>query len=117
MTVRVRNGQLGRLAAAAALLSCAIALAAVDPRGLARGAAVARARAEEAWSAEFEEVCSRTQDAMTLPSDELRALVARCDALKPKIEALDPSRRKVYERRLKLCRDLYAFVLEAREKK
>ena len=103
-------------AAGAALLCCAVALATVDPRVVAGGDPVARASAEEGWGAEFEDVCSKTQDAMTLSSEDLRALIARCDALKPRIEALDPSRRKVYERRLQLCRDLYAFVLGARDK-
>ena len=53
---------------------------------------------------------------MTLSTDELRALVARCDRLKPRVEALDPSRRKVYTRRLQQCRDLYRFVLESRDR-
>ena len=97
--------------AAAALAGLALAVAAADARPV-RGLAVARA--EEDWLLEFEAVCSKTQDAMALPSDELRALLARCDKLKPRVEALDPSRRKVYARRLQLCRDLYRFVLDSR---
>ena len=97
--------------ATAALAGLALALATGDAR-LARGVAVAWA--EEDWLVEFEDVCSRTQDAMTLKSDELRALLARCERLKPRVEALDPSRKKVYARRLQLCRDLYQFVLESR---
>ena len=51
---------------------------------------------------------------MSLTTDELRALVSRCDRLKPQIEGLDPSRRKVYVKRLQQCRDLYQFVLDTR---
>lgn len=94
----------------------AAALTAAGPSAVGPGGApaLARAGAEEDWLVEFEAVCSKTQDAMTLSVDELRALVARCDGLKPKVEALDPSRRKVYLRRLQLCRDLYQFVLDSR---
>ena len=77
----------------------------------------ARAQAEEDWFLEFEAVCSKTQDAMALSTDELRSLLARCEKLKPRVEALDPSRRKVYARRLQLCRDLYQFVVDTREAK
>ncbi len=53
---------------------------------------------------------------MALPMDELKGLVSRCDKLKPRIEKLDESQRKVYSRRLQVCRDLYQFVIESREK-
>ena len=74
------------------------------------------ARAQADWKHEFEQVCAGTQDAMSLALDELRSLIGRCDTLKPRIEALDPSEKKVYGKRLQACRDLYAFVLESREK-
>ena len=101
---------------AAALLACGALAAAtleVGP-GPAPVPALARARADDAWLAEFEAVCSKTQDAMTLSTGELRDLIARCDALRPKIAALDEPRRKVYSKRLQLCRDLYDFVLQSR---
>ena len=69
---------------------------------------------QEAWQKEFDAVCSKTTDAMSLSSDELKALVTRCDTLEPKIEKLDESRRKVYLRRLKQCRGLYAYVLDSK---
>jgi len=72
--------------------------------------------AEEGWRQEFEIVCSRTEEAMTLSTDELKVLIKRCDKLKPVIDGLPESPRKVYLRRLQLCRDLYAFVLESKEK-
>jgi hypothetical protein len=75
------------------------------------------AYAEESWKSEFDEICSKTQDAMLFTTAELRGLVQRCDALKPVIEKLEESHRKVILRRLQMCRDLYLFVLEAKETK
>ncbi len=75
------------------------------------------AYALEDWKAEFEDVCSKTQDAMTFNVDELKSLIARCDKLKPIIDGLGETERKVYGRRLQLCRDLLVFVLESKEKK
>jgi hypothetical protein len=102
-----------RRALRAALAGLALATAAIEP-GAGSGPRIPRARAEEAWFVEFESICARTQDAMSLTSDELRVLVSRCDRLKPQIEGLDPSRRKVYVKRLQQCRDLYQFVLDTR---
>jgi hypothetical protein len=75
------------------------------------------AHAQEDWRKEFDDVCSKTQDAMVFTIDELKGLVGRCDKLKPQIEKLDESQRKVYLKRLRMCRDLYFYVLESREKK
>ena len=77
---------------------------------------VRAAYAQDDWKKEFEEICSRTDDAMSFTREELKSLIARCDRLKPVIEKLDESARKVYLRRLQLCRDLFAFVLESKEK-
>jgi hypothetical protein len=52
---------------------------------------------------------------MEFSAGELRHLIARCDALKPRIEKLDEPQRKVTLKRLQMCRDLYAYVLEAKE--
>jgi len=73
--------------------------------------------AQDDWKNEFDDVCSRTQDAMIFSPDELRNLIARCDKLKPRIEKLDETQRKVFLKRLQLCRDLFLFVLESKEKK
>jgi C4-dicarboxylate-specific signal transduction histidine kinase len=80
-------------------------------------AALALPTRAQGWKEEFEDVCKSTQDAMSLSTDQLRALIERCDKLKPALEALEDSTRKVYTRRLKACRDLYAFVLETREQR
>jgi hypothetical protein len=71
--------------------------------------------AQEGWKAEYESVCAKTDMAMTLSAEELKELIAGCDRLKPKIEAEEETTRKVYLRRLQMCRDLYKYVLEAKE--
>lgn len=70
--------------------------------------------AKETWRKEFDDVCSKTQDAMTFSQEELTDLIRRCDALLPQIEKLDESRKKVYLGRLRMCRGLYAYVLDAK---
>ena len=70
--------------------------------------------AEEDWRAEYDDVCGKTQDAMSLKKEELQDLIARCDKLKPRIQKLDESAAKVYLRRLQMCRDLFVYVLESK---
>jgi hypothetical protein len=53
---------------------------------------------------------------MVLSIAELKGLIVRCDKLKPQIEMEEESTRKVYLRRLQMCRDLYRFVLENKER-
>ena len=69
---------------------------------------------KETWQKEFDDVCSKTQDAMTFSQEELTDLIRRCDALLPRIEKLDETRRKVYLGRLRMCRGLYAYVLDSK---
>jgi hypothetical protein len=85
------------------------------PMALAETPAPARISAKDGWKKEFEEVCARTQDAMTLPTSELRSLVERCDNIKPALETAPASEGKVYVKRLLACRNLYAYVLESRQ--
>ena len=75
------------------------------------------AYASDDWKKEFDDVCSKTQDAMAFTSDELRKFIQRCDALKPLMEKLDEPQRTINLRRLKMCRGLYSFVLELKENK
>ncbi|MGA7768765.1 MAG: hypothetical protein WB781_27470 [Candidatus Sulfotelmatobacter sp.] len=72
------------------------------------------AQAQETWRKEFNDVCSKTQDAMTFSQKELTDLIRRCDALLPQIEKLDETRKKVYMGRLRMCRGLYVYVLDAK---
>lgn len=73
---------------------------------------IASAQAEEAWKAEFDETCSKTTQTMTMSVDELKKLVDRCDALQKVIETQEASVRKVYLKRLQLCRNLYSYMLD-----
>ncbi|MGC1456311.1 MAG: hypothetical protein WA946_14080 [Nitrospirota bacterium] len=69
------------------------------------------------WKNEFEDICSKTQDSMSFTVDELKGLLDRSDALKLRIEKLDETQRKVYLRRLQMCRDLLLFVIESKSGK
>ncbi len=70
------------------------------------------------WKKEYEEICSKTADVMALSIDELRELISRCDKLRTIIEGLeDDSTRRVYLKRLQMCRDLYNFALEQKLQK
>jgi len=71
--------------------------------------------AGDEWKREFDDICSKTEISMSLPSEELKSLVARCDKLKIVIDTQDESTKKVFRKRLQLCRELYDFVLKSRE--
>lgn len=72
----------------------------------------ATGRGGESWRADFEQTCSKTGEAMNLSVAELNGKLERCDALQKIIETQDESVRKVFLKRLQLCRNLYAYVLE-----
>jgi hypothetical protein len=74
------------------------------------------AHAQEDWKAEFDDICAKTADSLSLSKAELKGLIERCDKLKPRIEKLDESTAKVYLKRLQMCKDLYAYVLESGSK-
>jgi TolA-binding protein len=73
--------------------------------------------AQDDWKKEFEDICSKSQNAMAFSEDQLRNLIERCDKLKPLIEDLDERPRKIYLKRLRMCRGLFLFVLESKENK
>lgn len=68
-----------------------------------------------AWQASFDEVCAGTTNAMTLSAEELDALLGRCVALEVEIAQLDPTRAKIYGKRLDLACNLYRFVLQEKQ--
>lgn len=77
------------------------------------------AYAKDDWKQEFAEVCGKTQNAMELSSDELQGYIDRCKRLESRIHELNGqqgSEKKVYATRLKMCKDLYVYTLEFREK-
>jgi hypothetical protein len=75
------------------------------------------AEAVESWKAEFDTICGQTDNAADMSVDALKKAIEKCDALKPKIEALEATPRKVYLKRLQMCRNLFAYLLEGKEKK
>ena len=89
---------------AAGLLAAALGL----------GRAGAQEQAPADWRGEFEAVCVKTDAAMSLSSEELADLLARCDRLAERIGAEGETVRKVYLKRLTSCRALFAYVLETR---
>ena len=91
------------LLAAAGLLAVSLSL----------GQAGAQEQAAD-WRGEFEAVCVKTDLALSLSSEELSDLVARCDRLAERIGAEGESVRKVYLKRLNSCRALFIYVLETR---
>ena len=82
----------------------------------ANGERPAVAGAEESeWRGELETLCAGTNNAMSFSREELQRRVALCDRLKSRIDGLDESARKVYGRRLQMCRDFYRFMLESKQ--
>lgn len=100
----------------AALIMLGISLVTPELRGIIFSGSGA-VYAQDDWKKEFEDVCSQSQNAMAFSEDQLRGLIERCDKLKPLIEKLDERPRKIYLKRLRLCRDLFMFVLESKENK
>ncbi len=94
-------------------LAAALLLLSAGPVYQPRSAAVF---AQADWKAEFADICSKTEDPMALSTEEVRSLIDRCDKLRPIIEKQEESTAKVYLKRLKMCRDLFAFVLESKTK-
>lgn len=70
--------------------------------------------AEEYWNKEFMDICSKTDEAMSLAKNELKMLLQRGEKLRPLIESLEETPRKVYVKRLQKCMNLYSFVLESK---
>ena len=69
---------------------------------------------EEAWKIQLDGLCARTNESMSMSVDELKSLVAGCDKLKPVIEGLEESPRKLYRKRLQMCRNLLSYLLETK---
>jgi hypothetical protein len=75
------------------------------------------AESVDSWKVDFDTLCGQTDNAAEMSLEELKKALERCDALKPKIEALEATPRKVYLKRLLMCRNLFAYLLEGKEKK
>ena len=69
---------------------------------------------EDSWRTDFDATCAQSNDAMALSMPELKKLIEQCGRLQKIIEVEEETVRKVYLRRLQICRNLYQFVLEAK---
>lgn len=76
--------------------------------------AMTPAHCADDWRVEFDEVCSKTDIAMSLSKSEIQALTSSCDKLEKVINGLGETERKVFQKRLQMCKNLYLFVLEAK---
>jgi hypothetical protein len=70
--------------------------------------------ADDAWRTDFDATCAQSNDAMALSKNELKKLIEQCDRLQKILETQDETVRKVYLKRLQLCKNLYVFVLEVK---
>jgi hypothetical protein len=113
------NSSIRAAIAFAGLMAAAISFALLTPaveQGMLISAGSVYAQQED-WKTEFESVCAKAQDPGALSDDELKNLIDRCDKLRPVIEKLEETQRKVYLKRLQMCRNLFDFILKTREKK
>jgi hypothetical protein len=65
----------------------------------------------ETWRADFDRLCSYTQEAEALSVKELKDLIAECDKLLEVIQKSDIAEKKVYLFRLKKCRNFFDYIL------
>ena len=79
------------------------------------------AYAQDDWKQEYAAVCAKTQNAMDLTSEELKSYIDRCDTLLDHISKLEgegaETEKKVFTKRVKMCRDLYDFSFKNKEEK
>ena len=68
------------------------------------------------WKEEFGAVCGETQGAASLSIEKLQEYINRCDKLQDRLDELNggngSTEKKVYARRLKMCRDVYEYTLQ-----
>jgi len=69
---------------------------------------------EDAWRADFDASCAQSNDAMSLSVPEIKKLIEQCDVLQKIIEKEEETVRKVFLKRLQLCKNFYIFVLESK---
>ena len=70
---------------------------------------------DRSWREEFARICAMTDVAGTLSREELQVLVDDSERLLDVLENLSAREAKVYNFRLKMCRDLFIFSLQVLE--
>ena len=72
------------------------------------------ASGDDGWRSDFDATCAQSNDAMALSVTEPKKLIEQCDSLQKVIESQEETVRKVFMKRLQMCRNLYVFVLETK---
>ncbi len=72
------------------------------------------ANADEDWRVEFDYLCGKTEDTLNMKLEELNELVLRCDKLKIAVEASDNPQKKIFLKRLDMCRNLFIYTIEVK---
>jgi hypothetical protein len=73
------------------------------------------AQCAENWRDPFEEICSKVDASSNMSIKELEALIERADKLAPEIQKSEDPAKKVYLRRLKGCRSMFEFAIDAKK--
>ena len=66
---------------------------------------------EESWRDEYNSICGDTQEAVTLPREEINTLIDKCDKLLNKIKAADNPRKKTFIFRIERCKKFYQYIV------
>jgi hypothetical protein len=98
------------------VLTLLFVLALVMPAGYRCWGGEAAPPAASGWKAEFDGVCGQTDNAISMTEAELRRALEKCDALRGVIAGLEETPRKIYLKRLQMCRNLFSYLLETRLK-
>lgn len=69
---------------------------------------------DDNWRTDFDAACGQSNDAMAFSIPELKKLIEQCDRLQKIIDVQEETIRKVFLKRLQMCRNLYVFVLDAK---
>ena len=84
------------------------------------GLSLAQAGQEPDWKEEYGAVCSETQGAVSFSVEKLQEYIGRCEKLQGRLDELNGSNggteKKVYSRRLKMCRDVYEYTLQYKKR-
>jgi len=70
--------------------------------------------ADENWRVEFDNLCGKTEETMTMKAEELKDLIDRCDKLRPVIEKSENPQKQLFLKRLEKCRNLFVYMLEVK---
>ncbi len=67
------------------------------------------------WRDEFARICGRTEDAASLPREEIEELLRESEALLDRVAGLGIPEAKIYTFRLEKCRAFFEYALELQE--